>query len=150
MVETPHTYSDWTKVIRQFGAGSNDTEVILAMKSGTLEWQTGVADRFIKHLSGAVDKRIKAASSKFDSDLQHATDAEEGYVRALNCLNKAYASTIDGVNLPCVPEEYRMRLMAIVIEAANASQQSLEDSASVIDRTGRILSIVRSHAVNRF
>ncbi len=150
MYEAPHTYSEWTRIMRQFGSGDNDAEVIPAMQAGTLEWQTGVADRFMKHLNAAIDKRLGAATDKFQSDLERATQVEEGYIKALNALHRSYASTLEGANLPCIPEEYRVQVIAIVMNAANASQQSLEDSADVIDRTGRVLSIVRSHAVNRF
>ena len=50
MIPAPHTYSEWTKVIDIFKEKQNDTEVLIAMKSGTLEWQSGVADRFSKRM----------------------------------------------------------------------------------------------------
>lgn len=150
MVNAPHTYSEWTKILRSFAAKENDAEVIPAMKAGTLEWQSGVADRFSKHLTNALNKRIDLALDKFESDMSHATDVEEGYVKALNALTREYATARDAADLPCIPEEFRVLFIGLVEDSASRAQQSLEDSAATIDRSGRVLSIVRSHAVTRF
>lgn len=153
MIESPHTYAQWAKLLKQFGDGGCDAEVVPAMKNGTLEWQPGVADRFSKHLSNALNKRIKSALDQFDTDLGHASSMEEGYVRSLNGLQRSFAFIRDAAALPCVPEEYRIQFVELVQDAANKAQQSLEDSAASIDRTertGQIPSLVRNHPVNVF
>ena len=65
MIPTPHTYSEWVSVLDIFKSKSNDSEVLTAMKNGTVEWQSGVAERFSKRLIDAVNHRMNAASDKF-------------------------------------------------------------------------------------
>lgn len=152
-MEAPHTYSEWVSLFKKFGEGVDDKEVMLAMKGGSLEWQAGVADRFAKHFSNALNKRIKTALDRFDENMKRSTDAEEGYIRSLNALGIEFTFIRDAADLPCIPEEYRVQFMELVSNSADQAQQSLEDSALSIDkteRTGRIPSIVRNHAVNRF
>ena len=150
MNQPPRTYAEWAQILKQFGAGGNDEEIIAVMKAGALEWQSGVADRFARRLAGALDQRIKTALDRFDSDMKRASHPEEGYVRSLNALNHAFVLARMGADLPCIPEEQRRQVVEMVESAAATAQQSLEDSAHVIDRSGRIASLVRNHAVNRF
>lgn len=49
------------------------------MKAGTVEWQSGVAERFSKRLIDAVNTRMNAASDKFQIDLSRAHGQEGGY-----------------------------------------------------------------------
>lgn len=152
-MEAPHTYSEWVSLFKRFSEGADDKEVVLAMKNGSLEWQAGVADRFSKHFSNALNKRIKSALDRFDENMKRSTDAEEGYIRSLNALGMELSFIRDAADLQCIPEEYRVQFVQLVSSAADQAQQSLEDSAVSIDkteRTGRIPFIVRNHAVNRF
>ena len=50
MIPVPHTYAEWINLLACFTQRENDEEVLLAMQSGTLEWQSGVSERFSKKL----------------------------------------------------------------------------------------------------
>ena len=58
MIPVPHTYAEWINLLACFTQRENDEEVLLAMQSGTLEWQSGVAERFSKKLIDSVNERI--------------------------------------------------------------------------------------------
>ncbi len=149
MIPAPHTYSEWTKVIDIFKEKQNDTEVLIAMKNGTLEWQAGVAERFFKRMADAVKTRINNASDNFQKNYKYARGAEGAIVQALLGLRKEMSFLAQAVNIQALPEEYRKQILQLVIDQANIMQQSLEDTAKG-DRSGKMSSIVRNHKVNAF
>lgn len=149
MMPTPHTYSEWTKVLDIFKAKEDDTGILSVMKEGTLEWQSGVAERFSKRLVDAVNTRMNAASDKFQRDMNYARGAEGAIVQALLALRKELAFLVQAVDIPALPEEYRKQYIQLVSDQAKNVQISLEDSARK-DRSGKMSSIVRNHRVDVF
>ena len=149
MIPVPHTYSEWAKIIDIFKDKQNDTEVLIAMKSGTLEWQSGVADRFSKRLIDAINLRMNDASEKIQKNLNNSRGAEGAIVQALLGLRKEMCFLAQAVNIQVLPEEHRKQYLQLVLDQANQMQKSLEDSAKR-DRSGKMGSIVRNHKVNAF
>jgi hypothetical protein len=44
----PKTYAEWVYVLDLLKNKTDDAAVLQAIKNGTVEWQTGVAERFAK------------------------------------------------------------------------------------------------------
>ena len=149
MITTPHTYSEWVTVLTVLKNKTDDEEVIKKMKAGTVEWQSGVAERFSKRLIDAVNTRMNAASDKFQIDLSRAHGQEGAIVQAILALRKEMAFLAEAINLPELPDKERQYYLNLVLEQANNMQKSLEDSAKH-DRSGKLSSIVRNHKVNTF
>lgn len=149
MMVAPHTYSEWSSVLAVFKEKSNDDEVLAAMKSGTIEWQSGVAERFSKKLIDAVNARMNAASDKFQVEMTRARGQEGAIVQAILFLRKEMMFLANAIDLPALPEGDRSHYVGLVKEQANNIQKSLEDSAKN-DRSGKMSSIVRNHKVNSF
>lgn len=149
MISAPHTYSEWVAVLTTFKNKTNDDEVLRAMKAGTVEWQSGVAERFSKKLIDAVNVRMNAASDKFQRDLSRARGQEGAIVQAILALRKEMSFLAQAINLPALPDKERQHYLNLVIEQANSMQKSLEDSAKK-DRSGKLSSIIRNHKVNSF
>ena len=149
MIASPHTYSEWTKVLDIFKAKEDDTGILSVMKEGTLEWQSGVAERFSKRLVEAVNTRMNAASDKFQRDMNYARGEEGAIVQALLALRKELAFLVQAMDIPALPEEYRKQYIQLVSDQAKNVQISLEDSARK-DRSGKMSSIVRNHRVDVF
>ena len=149
MITTPHTYSEWVTVLTVLKNKTDDEEVIKKMKAGTVEWQSGVAERFSKRLIDAVNTRMNAASDKFQRDLSRAHGQEGAIVQAILALRKEMAFLAEAINLPALPDKERQYYLNLVLEQANNMQKSLEDSAKH-DRSGKLSSIVRNHKVNTF
>lgn len=147
MIPAPHTYSEWVNVLEIFKSKSNDSEVLVAMHKGTVEWQSGVAERFSKRLIDSVNYRMDVASDKFQKDMSRAYGSENAIVQALLALRKEMSFLAQVINLPALPEKERQHYLQLVIEQANTMQKSLEDSAKK-DRSGKLASIVRNHKVN--
>ena len=149
MIPAPHTYSDWINVLANLKSKTDDAEVLCAMKAGTIEWQSGVAERFAQKLVDTVNVRMNMASDKFQIDLSRARGQEGAVVRAILALRKEMVFLAQAINLPAIPEDERQCYVSLVMEQADAMQKSLEDSAKN-DRSGKLLSIVRNHKVNSF
>lgn len=149
MIQTPNTYSDWTKVLDIFKSKQNDEDVLQAMQQGALEWQSGVAERFSKRLVDSVNARMNAASDKFQRDMNNARGGEGAIVQALLGLRREMAFLVKAVDIPALPEEYRKQYVQLVIDQADKMQSSLEDTAKK-DRSGKMSSVVRNHKVNAF
>ena len=147
MIPIPQTYPDWVNVLAMLKDKTDDTDVLLAMQGGKLEWQTGVAERFVKRLTEAINHRMNCASDKFQKDIGRTGGAERAIVQAILTLRKEMRFLSQAVDLPALPETQRNQLKGLIVEQADIMQQSLEDSAKK-DRSGKLLSIVRNNKVN--
>jgi hypothetical protein len=149
MSTVPRTYSEWVTVLDQLKAKSNDTEILQAMQQGTIEWQSGVAERFAKKLVDAINYRMNAASDKFQKDMGYAMGQEGKLVQALISLRKEMQFLSQAINLPALPDKDRNEYYQLVKQQADSMQQSLEESAKK-DRTGKLASIIRNQKINSF
>ena len=148
-IAPPHTYADWVTVLNILQERTDDEAVLAAMKQGTLEWQTGVADRFSQKLIGVINARINGANDRFQREQSRSHGQERVIVQALINLRRELCFLAQAIDLPVIPEPYRSQYRQLVIDQANRMQSALEDSAKG-DRTGRQLRIVRSTRVNSF
>lgn len=147
MISVPHTYYEWVNVLDIFKSKTNDSEVLVAMQKGTIEWQSGVAERFSKRLIDSVNFRMNEASDKFQREMNKGCGSEREIIQSLLSLKKEMAFLAKAINLPSLPERERQHYLQLVIEQANSMQKSLEDSAKE-DRSGKLASIVRNNKVN--
>lgn len=150
MIAAPHTYAEWASVLDVLKAKSNDEDVLEAMKSGSIEWQSGIAERFSKRLIDSVNARMNAATDKFQKDIKRPGDTERVVVQAMLALRKELSFLSQVMDIPALPEDRRQEYVKLVREQAEHIQKSLEDSAKKDDRTGKMASIVRNHKVNAF
>lgn len=145
----PKTYSEWSVVLDKLKAKSDDEAVLSAMQKGSIEWQSGVAERFAKKLIDAVNYRMNAASDKFQKEMIRSNGQERAIVQALLALRKEMIFLAEAINLPAIPETERQHYHQLVISQINSMQASLEDSARK-DHSGKLASIVRNNKVNKF
>ena len=148
MVNTPRTYSEWRQLFDMIKKRTNDAEVLQAMRSGTIEWQSGIADRFSQKLVDAINFRMNKAGDNFQKTMAHS-GGEAGVIRALESLRKEYYFLCCAVDIPCLPEDIRKKYIGLIIDQANKTQESLENSSRQ-DRSGRLLYLIRQHRVNNF
>ena len=47
-MNAPHSYAEWSKILGFFKEKNMDSDILVAMKQGSIEWQAGVAERFQK------------------------------------------------------------------------------------------------------
>ena len=104
MIQVPHTYAEWASVLDMLKEKQDDEAVLAAMQQGTLEWQSGVAERFSNRLIDAVNARLNAASDKFRKDMSRTGGQEGAIVRALRDLRKEMAFLAKAIDVPALPD----------------------------------------------
>lgn len=147
-MQIPKTYAQWVKALDMLKKGTDDAEVLEAMRGGTIEWQSGVAERFTKKLVASVNSRMNDAQDAFDKKMKRG-GGEATVIDALLDLRKCYAFLAQVMDIPAIPEKDRHKYVELIREQADQVQKSLEDSARN-DHTGKLLSIVRNHRINAF
>ena len=148
-ITPPTTYSEWVDILDVLKAKTDDEDVLYAMQNGTIEWQSGVAERFTKKLIDVINYRMNLASDKFQMEMSRSYGQERNIIQAIIALRKELLFLSKAINLPAIPEDTRQQYYQLVISQANSIQKSLEDSARK-DRTGKLSSIVRNNKVNVF
>lgn len=148
-IAPPTTYSEWVAALDLLKSRSDDDAVLSAMQRGTLEWQSGVAERFAKKLIDAINQRMNAAADRFQREMSRSGGQERVIVQALLALRKEFCFLSKAIDLPVIPEKDRQSYCRLVLDQANSVQRSLEDSAKK-DRSGKLASIVRNNRVNAF
>ena len=148
-IKPPQIYSEWVEVFDMLKAKTDDASVLQALQEGTVEWQSGVAERFAKKLTDSINARMNEAADKFQKSMNNARGQEGPTVQALLALRKEMNFLSQAINLPAIPEKDRAQYHDLVRKQADSMQSSLEDSAKK-DRTGKMASIVRNHKVNAF
>ncbi len=148
-IAPPKTYAEWVAVLDMLKSKVDDESVLIAMQQGTIEWQSGVAERFAKKLIDVINFRMNGASDKFQKEIGRAYGQERAIVQALLALRKEMCFLSKAINLPAIPEKDRQHYYQLIISQANSMQSSLEDSAKK-DRSGKLASIVRNNKVNAF
>ena len=146
-ITPPRAYAEWVTVLDVLKEKTDDDEVLEAMQAGTVEWQTGVAERFSKKLIDTVNARMNGATDKFQKDMLKTNGQESAIVQALLALRKELRFLAKVIDLPALPEKDRQQYLQLVYSHADSIQKSLEDSAKK-DRTGRLSSIIRNNKVN--
>ena len=149
VIAPPETYAEWVVVLDMLKAKADDEAVLTAMQKGTIECQSGVAERFSKKLIDVINFRMNSASDKFQREIGRAYGQERVIVQALLALRREMCYLAKAINLPAIPEKERQQYYQLVIAQANSMQSSLEDSAKK-DRSGKLASIVRNNRVNSF
>lgn len=147
MIPVPHTYAEWINLLVRFTQRENDEEVLLAMKSGTLEWQSGVAERFSKKLIDAVNERMNLATERFQQAVFKSRGEESAIIYAILALRKEMDFLAESMNLPVLPDKDRQAYINLVLEQADKMQKTLEKSASK-DKSGKMRSIIRNNKIN--
>ena len=147
-MKVPTTYSEWVDVIKILKSRTNDEEVLEIMKKGTIEWQSGVAERLTKRLMDAVNERMQYAMDKCQKGVFRGNNESET-IQLLLGLRRELMFLSEILSIPIIPEKDRKQYCDIVVNQADRIQSSLEESAKG-DYTGKLLSIVRNHRVNNF
>lgn len=148
-VTVPHTYAEWVAVLDLLKNKTDDEMVLQAMYSGTVEWQSGVAERFAKKLTDTINHRMNTATDKFQTEMSRSGGQERAIVQALVTLRREMQFLAKAINLPALPENDRQQYYQLVLSQADSIQKSLEDSAKK-DRSGKLSSIIRNNRVNSF
>jgi hypothetical protein len=147
-IKPPKTYWEWVELLTWLQEYRNDPEVLTALKNGSIEWQVGVKERFVKKLIECINYRLKNAIQKLNQNLVHAMGKESRIVQVLISIRSELVFLSQVVNLKAIPDNERILYNQLLKQQADKIQNSLDDFAKV-DRTGKMSSIVNNNRVNK-
>ena len=143
MNKAPKIYADWVKVFELLKSCEDDENVLNLMQEGTIVWQSGVAERFLKRLVDTINFRLDRATDNFQKARQ--TDENE-IIQSLMQLRRELQFVLKTVDLNAIPVKEKTELRNMIINQSNSMQESLEKSAES-DRTGKLSSIIKNNKV---
>ena len=143
MNKAPKIYADWVKVFELLKSCEDDENVLNLMQEGTIVWQSGVAERFLKRLVDTINFRLDRATDNFQKARQ--TDENES-IQSLMQLRRELQFILKTVDLNAIPVKEKTELRNMIINQSNSMQESLEKSAES-DRTGKLSSIIKNNKV---
>ena len=143
MNKAPKIYADWVKVFELLKSCEDDENVLALMQEGTIVWQSGVAERFLKRLVDTVNFRLNRATDNFQK--AHQTDENE-IIQSLMQLRRELQFILKVVDINAIPVKEKTELRNMIINQSNSIQESLEKSAES-DRTGKLSSIIKNNKV---
>lgn len=146
-LKKPTTYKEWSDILEQFATGENDKNVVERMKTGSLSWQSGVAERFITRFSTVLNLRLDQATKTFQKRMTQANGAEDIIVLAILQLRKEMFLLEDAVSINALPTDMRKTFVKLIQEQRTSIQDALIDSAKS-ERSGKLMSIIRNNKIN--
>ena len=144
----PRNYNDWCTLIDEIETSFRNEEYIQIIRSGSISWTSGVAERFIQLVSNMIRKRVNAAQDAYQRQMRNGGGAEMAVSQALNALTKEYKYLYKISQALPIPSEHVKRMTEMIQLQADQTHNALMDSAKA-DRTGRLASIVRGAGVNK-
>lgn len=144
-MDKPKVYKEWIDLLDVLASGKDDANVLESMRGGTLYWQVGVAERFMRAFLETLNFRMDQINKKLDKKLTNYKNENE-LVEALLQTRKQYNYLKEVVKIPALPEEQQKILQEMIEKNELAIQNSLEKSAKA-DSSGKLLSIIRNNKI---
>jgi hypothetical protein len=139
----PRIYADWLPLLDRFREG--DDSVLEALSGGSIDWTSGVAERWTAQISSALTSRLQALSHRLQRGLDRSRDMFS-VSRSLIDARRALAPLRTLASLPCAPEEVRKHLNSELDRFIRQTQESLETSASALRNDhGQLLKAIRDN-----
>lgn len=145
----PNTYAEWVECFDLLKTGTQDADVLHCMKQGSLVLSPGVAGRFAEQINTVIQHRVTKLSDKFNRAIQvNGGDLDLLNISLLR-MRKEFMFLIQFASMPILAPGHTELLIDAITEQAATMQKSLEDSASKIDRTGAMASIIRKTRIDK-
>lgn len=143
MTAPPRHYAEWAVALDRFAAGDDDG--LAAMEAGTLEWTSGVAERFTRRAHDALFARLTTVQRCLQRDLDQTGGREAAVSRALVSARRGAGPLVRFARLPALPAEVRTHLEGEIERVLVSMQSSLEASARADRHVGdRLLAALRA------
>ncbi|MGG7213203.1 hypothetical protein ACQPUY_06240 [Clostridium nigeriense] len=149
MLKVPHTYNEWMKCLDAFRDEKMENEALYAMMQGSIEWQSGVAERFTKSIFDLIEYKLNIMQNNFNNRISKPAKSSREIERNLLYARREFKRLMVFSEIKVFPQELCQHIESYITKTADAMQNSLLDSAKR-DRTGVIASLVRKNPVNKF
>lgn len=144
----PKEYMQWVDLFSYLSNSPIDDSILEIIKNGSLEWQKGVAERFIDRVSAMWNARLESANKRFDLALKGSHDIESKFILALKSLRREYDYLEQITKALPIDEETKKASLENLANTRKQAQEHQEKDLIKIDRTGKLLRIVKNNPLN--
>lgn len=148
MFKIPHTYNEWMDCLDAFKDETSENEVLDAMMFGTVEWQSGVAERFTQAIFNVIQYKLDNMQKNFNLRISKPVKSNIELENNFLYVRRTFKKLLNLSQINAFPKELSESIEKYIIDTADAFQNSLLDSAKK-DRSGVIKSLVKKNAVNK-
>lgn len=143
------TYYEMVDYIEKMKSSPRDEKKINFLSSHKIYTPGNVLYRFIDHIIDLIRTRLNKALDNFILKIKTIGKDETLFSLEILEIKKEInyvASIAKNVN---IPKENKHKLKETIMNFANEVEEILENNAKRIDQTGKFLSIVKSHKLNK-
>ena len=88
MFKVPHTYNEWMNCLDAFRDEKMENEALYAMMQGSIEWQSGVAERFTKSIFDLIEYKLNIMQNNFNNRISKPAKSNMEIERNLICKKR--------------------------------------------------------------
>lgn len=143
------SYAQWCEVfnkIENWEIGHTDSEIINAIDNGTIDWVSGVAERFTNQLLTLINKRFTKLETFYNARIKTCYD-QFNLSNLLILFRKELVFLKHLANIPAIPESVSKQIVKEIKDYAENGQKSLLESAKK-DLSGSLKQIILDIKIN--
>lgn len=143
------TYYEMIDYIEKMKTSPRDEKKINFLSSHKIYTPGNVLYRFIDHIVDLIRTRLNKALDNFILKIKTIGKDENLFSLEILEIKKEINYVVSIAKSVNIPEENRHKLKETIMNFANEVEEILENNAKRIDQTGKFLSIVKSHKLNK-
>lgn len=143
------TYYEMIDYIEKMKASPRDDKNITFLSTNKIYMPGNVLYRFIDHIVDLIRTRLNKSLDDFILKIKTISKDENLFSLEVLEIKKEINYVINISNCVNIPEENKNKLKETITNFANEVEEILENNARRIDTTGRFLSIIKSHQLNK-
>lgn len=143
------TYYEMIDYIEKMKTSPRDDKNITFLSTNKIYMPGNVLYRFIDHIVDLIRTRLNKSLDDFILKIKTIGKDENLFSLEILEIKKEINYVINISNCINIPEENKTKLKETITHFANEVEEILENNARKIDTTGRFLSIIKSHQLNK-
>lgn len=143
------TYYEMIDYIEKMKTSPRDDKNIVFLKSNKIYMPGNVLYRFIDHITDLIRTRLNKSIDDFISKIKTIGSDENLFSLEILEIKKEVNYVISIAKNVNIPEENKNKLKETITNFANEVEEILENNARRIDTTGKLLTIVKNHQLNK-
>ena len=143
------SYAQWCEVfnkIENWEIGHTDSDIINAVDNGTIDWVSGVAERFTNQLLTLINKRFTKLETFYNARIKSCYD-QFNLSNLLILFRKEVVFLKHLANIPAIPENVSNQIVKEIKDYAENVQKSLLESSKK-DLSGSLKQIILDIKIN--
>ncbi len=143
------TYYEMIDFIEKMKTAPRNDQNINYLKNAKVDMPGNVMYRFIDHIMDLIQTRLNNSLDNFIDKLKKISGNEDMFSLEVIEVKKEVNYAVLIANNVNIPDENKKRLKETIKNYADDVEQVLENSAQRTDNTGKLVSIIKNHGINK-